>query len=526
MPPPQPQPQHQHQPADDRETLWDLVIIGAGMGGSALVSRFCGSGLKIVLLERGEYLKPDAANWSPREVISAQRYESGEPWEDDRGRPFQPRVYYNVGGNSKFFGGSAFRYRESDFQARQLPGGSTAPWPLSCSELAPWYDKAERAMMVHGAAGADPCEPPRSPYPHPPVTHEPEVQRLADRLRRLGLRPFPLPMAVDQGPGGRCRKGSPCDGFPCRIRAKGDGENAFLRPALKADPGITLHTGIRVTRIIHSPCGKRVEKVQAVNSRGEPLTYRCRTLVLAAGAADSAIILLRSSSPLHPRGLSNSSGLVGRCFMSHNNSVLMALNPFRKNPTQFQKTLALHDFYSPDNRTAPGASGNIQMRGKIRPENLERHPSRLVRLLRRAIAARSMDFWIMSEDLPLPENRIELRADGGIRLHRRPSNLDTHRRLVRHFRRILKRCGFPLVLVRKPRLEAVQHQCGTIRFGTRPAESVLDKNCRSWEVENLYVCDASVFPSAAAVNPALTVAANALRVGDIILAALKPPNSP
>ena len=496
------------------------------MGGSALVSRFRGSGLKVVILERGEYLRPEAANWSPRDVISGGRYESGEQWEDAHGRPFQPRVYYNVGGNSKFFGGSAFRYRERDFQERELPGGCSTPWPLTYSELAPWYDEAERAMKVHGDAGADPCEPPRNPYPHPPVSSEPVVERLAARLRRLGLRPFPLPVAVDQGPRGRCRKGSPCDGFPCLIRAKGDGENAFLRPAIEDDPGIIVHTGIRVTRIITNPQGNRAAEVEAVNSRGETVIYPCRALALAAGAANSAAILLRSASPLHPRGLANRSGLVGRNFMSHNNSVLMALHPFRKNPTTFQKTLAVHDFYSPDNPGAPGASGGIQMRGKIRPENLERHPLRLVRLLRRYIAARSVDFWVMTEDLPRPENRIELRHDGGIRLHRRPSNLDTHRRLVRHFRRILKRCGLPLVLVREPRLEAVQHQCGTIRFGVSPANSVLDKNCRSWEVHNLYVCDAAVFPSSASVNPALTVAANALRVGDIILENLKSPHPP
>lgn len=497
---------------------WDVVVIGAGMGACALASELAEDGIRVVLLERGGFVKPEAANWDAAEVIGAGRYESDEMWIDEKDKPFHPRIYHCVGGNSKFFGATAFRYRESDFLERILPDGSrTAPWPISYEDLKPWYEQAEAAMRVHGQVGSDPGEAPRSSYPHPPIEHEPAIADLARRLQKRGLKPFPLPVAVDQS---RCRKGSPCDGFPCRIRAKGDGENAFLRPALKASNQLKIHTGIRIEHLVHDESGSTIIAAEGQGPQGR-IRYHGRIFVLAAGAAGSPLLLLNSTSAKHPNGLSNQSGMVGRNVMAHNNSVMMAFSPFRKNPTRFQKTLAIHDFYTPGNTIAPKASGGIQMRGKIKPENLARHPSPFVRLLRNFIANRSLDFWVMSEDPALMENRLTIGKDGCVRLKRKTGNLQTHRNLVRKFRKILLRCAYPIVLTRPPRAEALQHICGTIRFGSDPATSVLDKDCRSREVSNLYVCDASVFPSSAAVNPALTVAANALRVGRLIRHRLK-----
>ena len=501
--------------------MWDIIVIGSGMGGSAFVSQFAGSGLRVLVLERGNFLMPEKENWDPDEVLVRGRYESDAEWETEGGGKFHPRVYYCVGGSSKFFGGTAFRLRESDFERRELADGATPPWPISYRDLEPWYEKAEKAMKVHGRQGADPSEAQRGPYPYPPLEHELSIAKLVPRLEDLGMHPFPLPIAVHQGPGGQCRKGSPCDGFPCRVRAKGDAENAFLRPAMKADKNITLLTGTRIDRLIHDGGGRRVIAASGIDPAGNAVSFQGKIFVLAAGAAESAVLLLRSKSPLHPAGLSNDSGLVGRNFMAHNNSVLMALTPFRVNQTRFQKTLSVNDFYRRGNPAAPMAAGNIQTRGKVLPENLAAQPSPLVRFFRKFIARHSVDFWIMSEDGPRPDNRIELNEDGGVRLHRSPSNLKSHNELVRYFRQALRRCGFPIVITQKPRLKAVQHQCGTIRFGADSKSSVLDKNCRSRQVENLYVCDASVFPSSAAVNPALTIAANAMRVGKIVLREIK-----
>ena len=411
----------------------DVVIIGAGLGGSAAAYALRDAGLRIVILERGDYLKQEPSNWDPDEVISNQRYDPSDQWVDERGSLFSPRVYYNVGGSSKFFGAVALRFRAGDFSARNYADGTTTPWPITYEDLVPGYDEAERLMWVHGQAGKDGTDPPRGAFPGPPLEHEAPVRWLADRLAGTGLDPLPLPIAIDQGPGGRCQKGSPCDGFPCKIRAKGDGENSFLRPALRSsgDGSIEVRTQSRVHRLNHDDDGRRVSSAEYVDGDGHH-TITARVFVLAAGAANSAALLLRSASPRFPTGLANSSDQVGRNFMAHNNTVLMAFSPFRRNPTRFQKTLAFNDFYLPSDTgreverdtaarpkttrdTASGhvpaenvPVGHVQMRGKVVRQNLERSASPLVRLFARCIAARSFDFWVMSEDLPDPDNRVEL----------------------------------------------------------------------------------------------------------------------
>jgi len=509
---------------------FDLVIIGAGLGGSAVAYALREAGLRVLILERGEYLRQESENWDPSEVISNRRYDPEEEWVDQDGNRFNPRVYYNVGGSSKFFGGVALRFRREDFRARSYADGDTVAWPITYEDLAPFYDEAERLMWVHGQHGRDFTEPPRGEFPGPPLEHEPQIAWLSRRMAGLGLRPFPVPMAIDQGLAGRCQKGSPCDGFPCKIRAKGDGENSFLRPALRArgNGTVEVRTGARVIRLNHDEGGNRVTSVECL-SGGERQTIAAHTFVLAAGAANSAALLLQSNSARFPSGLANSSGQVGRNFMAHNNTVLMAFSPFRRNPTRFQKTLAINDFYFPragdagrtgNARPTNGATqltdrpqGHIQMRGKVVEQNLKKSPRRLVRTFARFIAARSFDFWVMSEDLPSPDNRVELTEDLEIRLSRTLNNLGPHRALVKEFKRIVRRIGLPFVIEREPSPRTIQHQCGTLRFGADPKSSVVDPWGRSHDLPNLYVVDGSVFPSSAAVNPALTIAANALRVG-------------
>ena len=492
---------------------YDLVVIGAGMGGSALAYSLVGSGLSICLLERGCALRQEPENWDPEQVITRRRYAPEETWYDGDDRPFTPRVYYWFGGSSKFFGGTAFRLRETDFAARRFPHGDTRAWPFSYADLAPYYDRAERAMWVHGAAGSDPTEPPRGAFPFAPLEHEPPIAWLARRLRAQGLQPFPLPIAVHQGDGGHCRKGSPCDGFPCKIRAKGDGENAFLRPALRADKRIRVLPGAFVERLIGSGTEDvHLDAVEVRRSDGTRRRIEARAFVLAAGAVNSAALLLRSTGRRYPTGLANGSGQVGRNFMAHNSTVLMALAPWRMNPTRFQKTLALNDFYHD--------GGNVQLRGKVLPHNLQRGGSGPMKRFARQIARRSFDLWLMSEDLPDPDNRVTLRADGSIKLARRLNNLAVHDALVRRTTVALRRAGLPIVLRRPPSPAVIQHMVGTLRAGTDPTDSVVDANCRCHDVTNLWVVDGSIFPSSAAVNPALTIAANALRVGDALRARL------
>lgn len=490
---------------------YDVVVIGSGVGGSAAVHELVGTGKSLLLLERGDFVRQEPANWDVTEVAVKRRYDAAETWIDRDGKPFSPRAYYNVGGATKFYGGSALRLRPSDFEAHSFPEGSSVAWPYRYEDLAPWYERAEALLQVHGRAGEDPDEGPRGPFPHEPLDHEPRVSDLAERLSRQGVHPLHLPIAVDQGPRGRCVKGSPCDGFPCQYRAKGDAENRLLRPVLLKKPAnLTLWTGALVTRLETDGTGRRVVAAVVVRG-GQEVRVEADLFILAAGAVNSAALLLRSGNGRHPNGLANSSDQVGRNFMSHNNTVILALDPFRTNPTRFQKTLAVHDFYD---------EGTFQCRGKVLPEMLASKPSFWLRTYRRAIAARSLDFWVMSEDLALPQNRVTVDGQGRIHLARHETNMVTHRRFVRRVQRLLGRAGLTLQFVDERGIQAIQHQCGTLRFGTDPATSVLDPWGRTHDVDNLYVWDASFFPSSAAVNPALTILAQTLRAVDHLKASV------
>lgn len=493
------------------KSSFDVVVIGSGMGGSVMTRRLVEAGFEVCLLERGDFIPQEKANWDIAEIALNRRYRADETWYDEKGRPFSPRAFYNVGGASKFYGGSAFRLRREDFEEQRFSDGTSPAWPFPYEELAPWYDQAEALLKIRGCRGEDPTDPGGADYPAEAVQHEPEIARLAERLAAQGLHPFHTPLAVDFGPGGRCRKGSPCDGFPCMVRAKGDAENRILRPVYAKKPAnLTLLTRAKAVRILTDPEGRLVCGVE-YELEGIVKEVAARSVVLSAGAIQSALLLLDS-------GLADSSGLIGRNYLCHNNSVVIAFNPFRRNPTKLQKTLTLNDYYHP--RDDQSAAGNIQMRGKIHPEMLVSHPNPILRLLRNFIAPRSLDFWVMSEDLPRHENRVYRDEEGRIRLERRPNRIKAHRMLIRRLKRHLRIAGYPFCFVTRRGVESIQHQCGTLRMGTDPSASVLDPFCRSHAYPNLYVVDGSFFPSSGAVNPALTIVAQALKAADRLIAGM------
>jgi choline dehydrogenase-like flavoprotein len=488
----------------------DIVIIGSGVGGGAVARQLAGSGARVLVLERGPELPREAQNWDVEAVFAQQRYTTDETWYAD-GRPFRPGMFYFVGGHTKFYGTAMFRFRERDFEQLEHEEGVSPAWPLRYADLEAWYGEAERAFGVRGAAGADPTDPPRSmAYPHPPVPHEPLLERIEQRLRNQGLRPFPMPSAIDFGPGGRCQRCANCDAVPCRIDAKGDAEVRLLRPAL-AQPNLRLWSDARVERLVTDASGKRVVSAEIVKA-GERCSVSADLFVLSAGAINSAALLLRSANARHPRGLANSSDVVGRHYMTHNTTALMAVHPLRRNRTRFPKTLAVHDHYFAGAEGTP-PMGSLQLLGKIREPMLRRALPWMPRWARHALAERSVDWYAQSEDLPHADSRVTVRPDGAINLHWRRTNLRAHLRWVERCRQILKRTGYPVVLAKGFGTDVVSHQCGTVRFGDDPATSALDPYCKAWDLDNLYVVDASFFPSSAAVNPALTVAAQALRVG-------------
>jgi choline dehydrogenase-like flavoprotein len=494
---------------------FDLVIVGTGMGGGTMAYALRDSSRKILLLERGDFLPKEPENWSPEAVFDRKRYKTAELWHDGAGRPFSPGVHYFVGGNTKVYGAALPRLRQQDFESLEHEEGTSPAWPIKYGELSPYYDRAEEMLWVHGEVGSDPTDPPRTKsFPFPALAHEPYIEDLRARLAKQGLHPFFLPMGVDWRDGGSCIRCRTCDGFPCQVAAKADAETNCVRPALRSG-STTLWTRSFVRRLLTDPSGQTVVSAE-IHKDGQRVEVRAETFVLSCGAVNSAAVLLRSANSAHPKGLANRSGLVGRNYMVHNNTALMAIDPFRKNPTMFQKTMAVNDFYLHGEGNYRYPLGNLQLLGKLQAGMLAASQRWIPRPLLAAFAERSVDWWVMSEDLPHLENRVAIDSNGGIVVHWKPTNLKAHARLTEAGVRMLRRAGYSLVFTQRMGIETNSHQCGTARFGLDPVTSVLDPFCRTHEVKNLFVVDSSFFSSSAAVNPALTIAAQALRVADHI----------
>lgn len=516
---------------------YDVIIIGSGAGGGTLAWRLAPSGKRILLLERGDYVPREKANWSTRAVNLDGKYHTKEVWRDRAGRELHPHTNYYVGGNTKFYGAALFRLRQADFGEIRHHGGVSPAWPITYEQLEPYYTAAERLYHVHGQRGEDPSEPPASgAFPHPPVSHEPRLQQLHEDLAALGLRPAHTPLGImldeAQPHTSKCIRCETCDGHPCLVGGKADAQTCAVDPAL-AHPNVTLLTGALVKRLETDPAGRSVTEV-VVERDGAEERYRGNVVVVSCGAINSAALLLRSRSDRHPRGLANGSDVVGRHYMGHINSVQMALSKC-PNPTVFQKTLTINDFYGPSAEW-DFPMGHISFVGKLDADTLRAGaPPFVPGWTLDQMAKHSLDFWLTSEDLPDAENRVTLDADGHIVLSYTPNNEEGHRRLTAKLKQLMQqttKCGVhghachqgllarSLWVGQRIPLAGVAHQCGTIRFGTDPHTSALDVNCKAHELDNLYVVDASFFPSSGAVNPALTIMANALRVGDHLLSRL------
>ena len=488
----------------------DFLIIGSGIGSASLAYALAPTGADIVILERGEHLNdsPEARDLSA--IFGRGFFRSSETWQDASERSFAPGNFYNVGGNSKFYGAVMYRYRESDFQARELPEGRTVEWPFDYAELEPWYQQAEELYQIRGEAGVDPTDPPRSgAFPHPPVPNEPQIEDAARRLRKQGLHPAPLPLAVDLDKW-LARARTPWDGVPDTRTGKIDAESGPLDLAL-THPNVRLITGARVLRLEADPSGRRIDAVHYVHE-GEEKTLSAARIVLSAGAVNSAILLQRSEHPKRSGGLANGSGAVGRYFMNHNTTAMITCDPRRGWKTVHSKTFGLNDFYLEDDEHGLPL-GNVQQLGKISAPVLAANlPVRMPAPLLQWFCDRSVDWYVMSEDIPSPDSRVYPKGDR-IVLDWRPSNIKGHELLVERMRRVFRQAGYPIVLTKPFGNTAPSHQCGTIRMGLDPVSSPLDPYCKAYDHDNLWVVDASFLPSSAAVNPSLTIAAQALRVG-------------
>ena len=509
---------------------FDVIIIGTGAGGGTLARRLAPTGKRILLLERGDWLPREPANWDTAEVFVDNRYISPDTWSTEDGRTFQPQVHYVVGGATKMYGAALYRLRAEDFGELRHHDGVSPAWPISYDDMEPYYTLAEQLYQVHGARGEDPTEPWSSgPYPYPAVTHEPRIQQLHDDLAAAGFNPFHAPCAILLNEAdmaySTCVRCSTCDGFPCLVHAKADAEVIGVRPALTYG-GVQLLRHAEAVRLETNESGTAVTQV-IVDHEGHEERYAGDIVVVSCGAANSAKLLLASASDRHPAGLANGSDEVGRNYMFHDSQAVLALSR-EPNHTTFQKTLGVNDFYL----RGPGFDyplGNIQMLGKSKPDMYRGEKPLETKLAPtwalRDVASHAVDFWLCSEDLPASENRVTLDRNGNIRLKYTPNNPTAGKRLYAQLTSMLGRLGmhsdhlihrFAYLKSEIP-IAGVAHQAGTCRFGTDPATSVLDVNCKAHELDNLYVVDTSFFPSIGAVNPALTAMANAIRVGDHLL---------
>lgn len=491
----------------------DIVIIGSGIGGATIAAALAPSGADILVLEAGGHIEDRPENRDQRAIFQRGHFRPKEFWYERDGKPFNPGNYYNVGGNSKFFGAVMVRYRREDFHEMQHLEGISPAWPFAYEELEPWYSRAEQLYQVRGQIGEDPTEPVHSQnYAFPPVPDEPSIALVRARMKQNGLHPYSLPLGIDIERW-LAKAKTPWDAHPNSFDGKMDAETIGLALALQ-HPNVRLQTGSRVTRLQTAADGKCIQTVH-YRKDGADEAVSAKLVILAAGAVQSAVLLLRSANEKNPKGLANSSDQVGRNFMNHNSSAVIAVSPTYRNDAIYQKTFGFNDYYLTDGESGPPL-GNVQLLGRVSGAILKANMPSVPEWMLNKLSEHAIDFYAMSEDIPHPESRIMVDGER-ILLQWVRTNWPAHLMLVKKLKQALRAAGFPLVLSRPFDKRTPSHQCGTVRIGNDPAQAPLDIWCRAYDHPNLFVVDASYLPTSAAVNPALTVAAQALRVGDHIL---------
>jgi choline dehydrogenase-like flavoprotein len=498
------------------DQYYDVIIIGTGAGGGTLARKLAPTGKKILILERGEFLAKESSELVDLEVFRKEQYHAPEQWYDNTGEPFFPQTSYSVGGNTKVYSGALLRLRERDFEEVQHGDGISPEWPLKYRDFEPYYTEAEKLYRVHGKAGDDPTEPPRSEaYEFEPIEHEPHLEKICHILTQQGIHPAYLPIGIGN-------------------QGRTDSEDTGVTPALNSHSNVTLKTGAKVVCLHTNPSGSEVKAVEA-KIGAESFLFLGHIIVLSCGAINSATLLLRSANEKHPSGIGNGSDLVGRNLMKQTMSVVVQLSATSISGL-FQRTVSVNDFYWGDQNYAY-PMGHIQNSGGILQDVIFAEAPPVFSLVTRVmpdfslrqLATRSIGWWLQTEDLPNPKNRVRFVGEK-LHLDYEPNNVEAHDRLVYRWIEVLRgvESAESALFARSgihPRsdmpIQVVAHQCGTCRFGPDPATSVLDLNCRVHELDNLYVVDSSFFPSNASVSPGLTVIANALRVGDHLIERLQ-----
>lgn len=490
----------------------DYIVIGSGPGGAAVTSKLLEAGKSVLMLERGDFLPKEKANRDSQAVYGDMKYRTEEKWSEPGQEDYRPWMHYYVGGNAKLYGAALYRFRKADFEELEYSDGVSPAWPLKYEDYAEYYDEAEKLYHVHGDRRTDPTEPTEEPYPLEPIPDEPVIADVKAQLAESGIKTIPLPVGVDlekaANEGWELDLGK-FDAYPDPALAKAEPEGT-VRSFLKKYPDtFELKTKCYARQFVYE--GRRIYGVE-VEVDGETQVLKAGCYICAAGAINSAALFLRSSKD---GSFANTSGLVGRNYMCH--VCTTATATFDKSyDSTFAKTFGTNHWYQPD---AGGVLyGSIQTQGKWdavqygledwthdEGDDLEER------------AAKGGEFFFMTEDVPLEGNRVEVTGDGGISITREVTNLREHKALIEAFREAL--AGGDVLELQDFRQQLLPtawctHQCGTLVYGTDPQTSVLDTYCKSHDFDNLWVTDASFFPSSSALNPTLTIVANALRVGE------------
>jgi choline dehydrogenase-like flavoprotein len=558
--------------------VYDAIVIGTGAGGGTLALHLAKAGKTILVLERGPFMPQEKLNWDTSAVFLDNRYHTKEVWQDKEGKDLHPQQAYYVGGQTKVYGAAMFRMRAEDFGVIEHKGGISPAWPITYADLEPFYTQAEELFHVHGDLGTapsvpgghgssfDPTEPFHSkPYPYAAFTNEPRMQSIEDDVRKLGVHTFPIPLGLkrdEKDPmASKCVRCDTCDGYPCLVHAKSDADINCIREIMHL-PNVTLMTGARVVRLVTNASGTAVEAVEVQHGDSSALaSYQAGIFAVCAGAINSAVILLASANDKHPRGLANSSDQVGRNFMYHQADALLALST-KRNEDSYTKTWGTNDYYIKDTDPSyPYPLGQVQPVGSFHSAMMKGDaPPLTPGFVLETMKQHAVPWWLTTEDLPDPENRVtianappasvpswqpdvagvhgsspdtgvhneaaqvQVAAPRAIKLAYTPNNVESFNRLKDRWVDVLKRAGhadahipFHAYFKKRIPLEGVGHQNGTCRMGNDPATSVLDAHCKAHDLDNLYVVDAACFVSASAVNPSLTVIANAIRVSDHLL---------
>ena len=506
---------------------YDAIVVGSGFGGAMSARVLVEAGWSVLMVERGDWVARGPQNWSPDAVGQLTSHYSNEtPYRVlHPSGVTQAGAFHCVGGPSVFYGGVALRFRSEDFEEDpEISGNSGARWPWTYADLEPYYAEAERILGVAGDAGVDPTEPPRTaPYPQEPRQLAPVSGRIERAARDLGHRPFRLPLAINQKTSfGRspCIACGTCDGFACAVSAKNDLATVVIGPLIRR--GLQLRVNAVATRL-NVEQGRVTGVVVTDHDTGATTLYHAEAVILAAGALATPHLLLASGLPrFNPGG-----HVVGRYLMRHYNKIVFGIFPELPNPGGgFHKQLAIHDFYfgDPSLQRPRGKLGGIQQ--------LATPPAGLVRAQLPPIIGSVCARWVnhltglltIAEDQPQYQNRVFIDSRSHDR-HGLPRLQVDHRyserdlaaghALVTRASAILRRAGAWALY--RHRIDTFSHAVGTVRIGADPRNSALDANCRFRGVDNLYVVDGSAMATSAAVNPSLTIAANALRAAHLLV---------